>query len=156
LQREIAYVLTNLGDVATRQGQYERAATRLRESLVLARELGDKYLTVGNLAEHAKLAAARGQAGHAARLSGAATRLGADLDLTVPAAERASLSRALSRARGQLGEEGFEQAWAEGRGMTRDEAVAYGLAGEAALPRGPDQPETDTTGCSPLSATTPP
>jgi predicted ATPase len=126
-QSASAYALSYLGDVATRQGRYERAATRLRESLALARELGDKYLILGNLAERAKLEAARGQAGRAARLGGAEAVLREDLDLTFPTAERDSLSRALGRAREQLGEEGFGQAWAEGQALGLQEAMAYAL-----------------------------
>jgi hypothetical protein len=55
-----------------------------------------------------------------------------------------------------LGEERFTMLWEEGRVMTREEAVAYGLEGEAARNRGLVHRDTDTTGNSSVSVTTQP
>jgi predicted ATPase/DNA-binding SARP family transcriptional activator len=136
-QTDMAYALGNLGDVATRQGRYEQAEEHLRESVLLARRLGDKYLLVATLADHATLAAARGQAERAARLGGAEAKLRDALGMAFPVGEVARREQALTRAREQVGEDGFQRAWEDGRRMTLDEAVTYALDGGTAAGDGP-------------------
>jgi hypothetical protein len=47
--------------------------------------------------------------------------------------DRARYEAAIAAARAQLDEEAFAAAWAEGRGMAVERAVAYALQGEMAL-----------------------
>jgi predicted ATPase/transcriptional regulator with XRE-family HTH domain/Tfp pilus assembly protein PilF len=141
---KVAYALANLGDVATQQGRYEQAAAYLRESVVLARELGDMYLLMATLAELAKLAAGRGQAERTVQLSGADARLRDERGIALHVGERARRQQALIRARAQLGEDGFQRAWAIGRAMDLDDAVRYALDGVTAATDSPMDHPSDT------------
>ena len=104
----------------------------------------------------AGIAVAQGHPERAARLFGAAaalrTRMGVPL---LPANERL-YQRQVTRTQDALGEDRWAMLWEEGRVMTRDEAVAYGLDGGAARHHGLVQRETDATGQSNVSATTQP
>jgi len=73
------------------------------------------------------LAAARERFSDAARLLAAAETARRPLQYLAPGftANRAAAAAAASQARGVLGEDPFRQAWAEGRGLTLDDAVAY-------------------------------
>ena len=46
--------------------------------------------------------------------------------------DRSLYERITSNVRSQLGEEGFEEAWAEGRTMTFEQAVEYALERDTA------------------------
>ena len=69
----------------------------------------------------------RGEAERSARLFGAAEALG----YQQAPAERALREPYLAAARSRLEEAAWEAAWAEGRAMTFEEAVAYALEEEA-------------------------
>jgi hypothetical protein len=73
------------------------------------------------------MAAARGQARHAARLGGAAQALRDALGVPLPPADRADHDRAVLTIREALGEEAFAAAWDVGRAMPLDETVALTL-----------------------------
>jgi tetratricopeptide (TPR) repeat protein len=123
----IAYALLNLGGVDTQRGRHGRAEEHLRERVLLARTVGDRYLLVGSLGEYAKLAAACGQAERAARLGGAEAKLQDERGIAFPVGEVARREQALTRARAQLGEDGFQRAWEDGQAMELEEAVRYAL-----------------------------
>ena len=82
-----------------------------------------------SLAAFGSLATDENDSGRAARLCGAAEslleRIGAVMVLTDPA----DLERTVAAGRAQLGEEGFAAAWAEGRRMSLEQAVAYATSG---------------------------
>jgi hypothetical protein len=62
-----------------------------------------------------------------ARLCGAAESLRGTLQAPPRLAVRAFYERALAAARAELGEDAFRAAWAEGRAMPPERAVAYAL-----------------------------
>jgi hypothetical protein len=99
----------------------------LRETLVLGRELGDQYLLVFVLAGLAKLELARGRPGTAARLGGAVAALQGPLGITMAPEEDRDREQVLARAREQLGEAAFRQAWEGGQALSLEEAVAGAL-----------------------------
>src|SRR5436853_427788 len=74
-----------------------------------------------------QLAAAEHQPARAARLMGAAEALHEALHIPVPYCSRADHDRAVAAARAALGEEAFAAAWAEGRAMTLEQAIAFAL-----------------------------
>jgi hypothetical protein len=115
--------LINLGYVAQHQGVRERAAALHREALALAVELGDRFHSLDCLAGLAGVA----EPVRAARLLGAAAAL-RDADQSQPVwARRREIERNLAAARAQLDDATFAAAWAEGRAMTLEQAIAYGL-----------------------------
>jgi non-specific serine/threonine protein kinase len=135
----IAWSLLNLGHLAKHQGEYEQAAALFEESLNLFLELGNKIDVAECLeglagvaaaerqAEGGRHAAKDGKVDRAARLFGAAEALREIASSPLPPYRRADYDRDLAAARAQLGEEAFAAAWAEGRAMTMEQAIAYAL-----------------------------
>jgi tetratricopeptide (TPR) repeat protein len=122
--------LYNLAGTAQAQGDWERARRLYREGLTLAEELGDRTNLAYCLEGLAGVAGARGEPERAARLFGAAEALLETVGVArypyVP--DRTAYQRWVAAARAQLAESGFATAWAEGRAMTVDQAIAHAVA----------------------------
>ena len=123
----IQEVLLEMGRVAHTQGDDRRALERYRESLALKRDRGSPAYIVDCLEGIAGALGAAGQSTHAARLFGAADALRATFDIPLKPAARAAYERDLAIAKARLDEATFAAAWAEGRDMTLEHAVAYAL-----------------------------
>ena len=117
-----------MGLVAYRQRDYASAHALTREGLIGWRELGASWTVHNGLATFAALAATRGQPERAVRLAGATEAFGESVHVNpIPLAETV-LNEAVAMARASLGEAAYQAAWAEGRAMSLDEAVAEALA----------------------------
>ncbi|MDQ4000015.1 MAG: AAA family ATPase [Actinomycetota bacterium] len=125
--RGVAEVLLELGRVAHAQGNDTRAVSLCRESLILSRNLDDKSHMAFCLAALAGVIQSAGQATRAARLFGAAEMLLQSLDAVLDPTGRLVYDSDLAATRLQLGEAAFEEARAEGRAMTTEQAVAHAL-----------------------------
>jgi tetratricopeptide (TPR) repeat protein len=112
--------------VARDQGDYERAGSYYRQSVVRFQQLGARQTLARSLGGLAGVAGRRGFALYAARLFGAADALFKASSETNPEHDR--FERDLACTRAQLGEEAFVAAWAEGRGLSLEEAIACALA----------------------------
>ncbi|MFQ5874043.1 MAG: tetratricopeptide repeat protein, partial [Dehalococcoidia bacterium] len=123
----IASSLSGLGEVARHQGDLGQAVELFEESLTLYRELGDKRGSTECLEGLAGLTCARGQPERAARLFGAAEALCEAIGAPLSPADRADYDRDVSTVHAGLDEEAFAAAWAEGRAMTLEQAIAYAL-----------------------------
>jgi hypothetical protein len=123
----IARVLAGLGCVVQARGEYERAATYLREALQSSHALGARGLLAEALGGMAWVAVAEGQAARAARLGGAAEALREVLGAALYPLLSPGHDQAVAAMRGALGVEAFAAAWAEGRALPLDEAVALAL-----------------------------
>jgi predicted ATPase/transcriptional regulator with XRE-family HTH domain len=137
-KRGIAYSLSNLGNVASSQGDYAGARSLHEESLSIRRELGDKRGIAISLAGLGGVVARIGQAlvhmseqtqeaMRGARLLGAAEALLEAMSATLEPDDRTVYEQGVASARAQLGEEAFEEAMQEGRGMSLDQAIEYSL-----------------------------
>ena len=127
-RREVARTLAHLGAVAIDQRDHDRARGLLVESLAIARELADPRAVIDGLEASAYLAVAVGRADHAARLQGAAEALRETIGVPLSPSERALYEMTtLTPVRAAQGEHGIASAWAEGRAMTLEQAVAYAL-----------------------------
>jgi predicted ATPase len=131
----IANLLLHLGIVALDEGDDERAGAYLAESVTLLRELGERWLAVQALEVYAGLAAARG-AGRAdaagvgrwaVRLFGAAEALRETIGTSIHSIYQAHYQRGVAAARVLLDDATFAAAWAEGRTMTLEQAIAEAL-----------------------------
>ena len=83
------------------------------------------------------VASTRGQPERCAHLIGAAERLHEAVGVPVYVyyeSHRPAYGRAIAAVRSRLGEEGFEEARAEGHAMTFEQAVEYALEREEASP----------------------
>ncbi len=133
-KRGIAIALGNLGHVALYQTDYERAAMLFKEALGLARQLVDKLGIAEYLAGLGGVAAAERRYGRAARLLGAADHLLGVLGTFFEPPDRVEYERSIAATRTGLDEAAFAAAWAEGRGMTLDQAIQHALSDEDLAP----------------------
>jgi tetratricopeptide (TPR) repeat protein len=126
----IVHTNVALAMVALKQGDLERAAALCQKSLSVWRETGS-LPGIGYCMElMAVLARAQGHSQRAVWLSGQASALregrrsvGHEPDF------RADYAQHLDALRRELGEEAFASAWAGGRAMSLDEAIALVLEG---------------------------
>jgi non-specific serine/threonine protein kinase len=140
-RRGVAETVDNLGRVALDLKDWRRAEDLLRESLAMWRELGERPSVPMTLEDLARAAAALDDPDRAARLWGAAEALRATLGVPAAPYRQQGLAAAAASARARLGEARFARAWAGGRAMTADEAIAYALSGGLA-----DSPAAPTAG----------
>ena len=90
----------------------------------------------------ARLAAAQGDPVRALRLAAATAALREARSTPVPPIQQPELGRTVAAARGALSAEAAAAAWAEGRAMSRDEAVREALALVEPALDGSAEPET--------------
>jgi predicted ATPase/class 3 adenylate cyclase/DNA-binding CsgD family transcriptional regulator len=119
-----------LGRVAASEGDYAAARALYEESLAIARVVGDKLDIAFYLEGLATVVAVQGDLVWAARLWGVAEALREAMGTPIPPVYRADYNRAVAATRTQLGEKAFAAAWAQGRIMTPEQA----LAAQATLP----------------------
>ena len=125
--RNIARSLVSLGWLAIDRQDHAGARGLLAESLAIARELGDAMVAADGLEIFAYLALAVGSMDRAARLQGAAEVLRETIGVPLSPSERAGYDVDVAAVRSAMGEPKFAAAWADGREMTVEQAVAYAL-----------------------------
>jgi predicted ATPase/DNA-binding CsgD family transcriptional regulator len=119
-----AHTLTILGRIALTQGAYERAIACYQESLTLSLETGGQEGIATVLEGLAAVTGMQGQPVGAARLYGFAESLRTLLGAPLPPIDRPSYQRTVAALRAQLDEPTFLKAWAEGKALTLEEAIA--------------------------------
>jgi hypothetical protein len=129
----LGLALAGLALVARAQGNYGESEKLYRETLLVSGELKDQWVmprALGGLAGAAVLAA---DYERAARLFGATAAM-RDVSGTGEAARsfRVNYERDEAEARAALGEDAFAAAWATGRAMSLEQAVAFVLDERAA------------------------
>jgi predicted ATPase/DNA-binding CsgD family transcriptional regulator/transcriptional regulator with XRE-family HTH domain len=126
LKQGVAIQLTNLGLVMLCQGALASAAAHFAESLTINQSLGLPLLeAVLGLAAVASL---RGQPERAARLFGAVEALLAATSTTLAPVDRTLYQSHVAQVRAQPDEATQAAAWAHGRTMTLEQAVAEALS----------------------------
>jgi DNA-binding NarL/FixJ family response regulator len=126
-RRNAAWALSRLARVATVQGDNGVAQTLYEESWAIFKESGDTRGQASCLQGLAGVAARQGEVVRAARLWGAAQSLhetSSPHDPFILPDERTDDEQSVAAARAQLGEQTFAAAWAEGRTMTPEQAIA--------------------------------
>ena len=127
-QQQIALALQGLGTVEVLLGDPDRAAVLLEESTLLLRDLGDQLGIYECLMVQAAASGVRGDDRLAARLFGAADGLRESKNLfTELGAIPLRFDRFRSVTNSRLGEVAWEAAYAEGRAMTPEQAVAFAV-----------------------------
>ncbi|HEY8596902.1 MAG TPA: tetratricopeptide repeat protein [Thermomicrobiales bacterium] len=126
-QWNVLIALSNLGNLALRQGDDARATVLLRESLVLARELGARWSYAYTFEGLGGVASNRGEIERAARLWGAAEALREAISAPVPANLVAYLDGLIAAARARVDGATWAAAWAAGRLLPLEEAIAEAL-----------------------------
>ena len=123
-KRGRAFSLTTLGHIGRDRGEYRQAAALYAEGLTLLHDTGDKPNLSFCLDGIAGLAHAVGRPRQAARLYGAAAAARDALGAPVAPGVRERYERAVAAVRQALGEDAGAKAWAEGRALTLEQAVA--------------------------------
>ena len=119
-----ARCLHNLAELAALRGEHGHALALYREALALRRQLGDKRGIAFALAGLAEVMLPVGRPELAVRLLAAATALCEASGASLPTSARATADRTRVAAQSALGERAFTAAWAEGKAMTAESAVA--------------------------------
>ena len=109
----LAWSLEQQGLLALDRGD-PAAADLLRRSLLIHRELQDRWRVTSALEGLAALALTRGSAGTAARLLAAAQALRELIGTVIPACESPRHEQTLAGARAALGDDAFAAAWQQG------------------------------------------
>jgi non-specific serine/threonine protein kinase len=145
--RYIAIARSMLGLAAAQVDDHPLAATHFAASLVAHRELGDRWFVVFDLLGLAAGLFAQGRRGEAARLLGAAEALGEPAGADLAGVGHVTYAPFLTEAEACLREEPFAAAWAEGRALPLEHAIAYALAvagpAPAAAPPAPPRPAAE-------------
>src|SRR5919112_656247 len=150
--RDVVYVaLHPMAAVARAEGDHERAARLLEESLMLSVEIGDESNVAYCLEGLAAVAASEDKLERAARLWGAAEALLEAIEVIAypHASDRSLYQQQVADARARLGEEVWKKAWAQGRAMTREQAIEYALEGHKPVPEPPRTREDENGGGTP-------
>jgi len=126
-----AWSLHLLGRIETQRGEMPAALTYYQQSLALNQQVGEKWMTPFNLEGLAGVVATQGALRWAAQLWGAAEALREAIDVPRLPVDRRGYEQAVTTVRTQLGEEAFATAWAEGRTMSPEQALA--APGQVAL-----------------------
>jgi predicted ATPase/class 3 adenylate cyclase/DNA-binding CsgD family transcriptional regulator len=117
--------LTTRARIALRTGEWARAERDAHDALALAAELG-AHLAIPDVLECLAVAAAgAGSLDEAARLLGGADALRVRIGSVRFAVHQADYEAAVATMRTALGDEEFDSAWADGAGLSADEAIAY-------------------------------
>ena len=128
----IANALFGLEQEAFSRRDYDRAFQCMSACLRLLLPADDKVQVAYALERVGRLARLRGQSLRAVRLWAAAAKLRQILTTPLQPGERERFDEELTLTRASLSGEPFDAAWAEGKAMTWEQAVAYALAGEEA------------------------
>jgi DNA-binding CsgD family transcriptional regulator len=133
-EQGIALSLRGLGLLALDAGAYAQAAQHFASCLSIWRKLGRQQFLVTALEAVAYLAAAQRQPVRTLCLLGAAEAIREAIGVPVPPAERVRLERWTTRARADVDEVAGHLAWATGRALRLDQAIAEALQAPTALP----------------------
>ncbi|HET7037736.1 MAG TPA: tetratricopeptide repeat protein, partial [Thermomicrobiaceae bacterium] len=128
-QQRIANGLFNLGEIAYYRQEYERAAALYQESLRVRRELGVWWGVPLCLAALASTSARLGAWERAARLGGAAEALFATTGTRPDPSDGERFDQTRATVLAKLGQTADDGAWAVGRQLPVEEAIAEALAG---------------------------
>jgi non-specific serine/threonine protein kinase len=119
-----ALCLSNLAQLARLEGNLDRSQSFSREGLSIAHRLGNQEDLLYCLAGIGGIAAERRQFVRAAQLLGAAAAIADTLGMTLQPLEQAQFDHDVGVTRAGLSDAAFQQAWATGRLLPLNEAVA--------------------------------
>jgi len=123
----VAYALREVAIVRHLQGDDEQAIALFRESIAALGPLKDIRCAHDCFLRLADVLSARGIPVNVARLFGAAREMRERIGRPLTPGLLAAHERALAAVERRLDPEAFAAAWAEGRAMSLDEAIAYAL-----------------------------
>ena len=126
--REVLSSRSDLAHAIRRHGSIDEAEAEYRQTIPDWRRLGNRGAIANQLESFAYIALARQNGVRAARLLGAAEALREAAASPILGIERPEYDEKVARLRAELDEAALRSAWAEGREMKADEAVAFALS----------------------------
>jgi len=120
----MAEVLGSLGIISFGQGDYAAARELVEESLKIVRALDYKWDIAGGLETLAAVVAAQGEPVRAVWFISVAHALREAIGTPLPPLFQSLHEFTIASVRARLGEQAFDAAWAEGRTMTPEQALA--------------------------------
>jgi tetratricopeptide (TPR) repeat protein len=120
----LAQALYNLAAIECRRGNLSQAEAHCLECLALFEQVQDSFGLMMGLCGVAFVAAAAGEMAEAAYLLGAVEAIGVAIAAEPPASELKEIGRVRREAQQQLGARALETAWANGRLLSLETAVA--------------------------------
>jgi len=120
-----AITLLNLANVKRLEGEYLEAHRLYQESLSLFLELDLQPILVNSLEGFACLYAQQGSAKRAVLLFGVSSALREVMGTPLPPSEQAEFDLLIAAAKVVIGNERFDSAWAHGRSLNLEQAIAY-------------------------------
>src|SRR5262249_22040582 len=127
-QSGVAAALIARGILLSLRRQADRALPLLTDALVIDRQIGHTQGIVTCTTAIASAVRLRGAHARAARLFAASEAQLERMGASLPPAYRPLQQRAIAAVRAALGDDAFAAAWAEGRALSLDAAVALALA----------------------------
>ncbi|HEV2462097.1 MAG TPA: tetratricopeptide repeat protein, partial [Ktedonobacterales bacterium] len=121
-----------LGQIARQRGDLRTAFALHRQGLSLARTLRDPFRIANTLEYLVNVVGAAGRGEQAARLLGAAAELRETIGAPRPSVEQALNEQEVAGARAVLGEQAWAAAYAAGRALSLEKAIAEALGEDEA------------------------
>jgi len=122
-----ARCLHNMAEVKALRGEHGSALALYRQALALRQKLSDKRGAAIDLVGLAEVMLPLGRPELATRLLAAAAALCEASGASLPSSSRATADRTRAAAQSALGEQAFAAAWAEGKAMSMEAAIATAL-----------------------------
>ncbi len=129
--KALSHALNGLGEIRLMQDDPVAALAFFRESVAIRHQLGNRPDLPTLLGNIAMAFYRQGDGLTAARLISASESLRKELGIAVQPSNRAEIEENIANVRALVGDAAFEQAWAKGRAMSLDEAVAVALGKDA-------------------------
>jgi tetratricopeptide (TPR) repeat protein len=128
-RHRLAMVRSELAHLERRRGHFVQAKPLYRETLLEWQRLGHRAAIAHELECCAFIAKAQEDDMRAARLFGAAEALRQNINIPMTPLERAEYEPEVNDLLANTEEATFAKAWAEGRAMTMEQAIAFALEG---------------------------
>jgi tetratricopeptide (TPR) repeat protein len=126
-RHRVNMVRSEIGHIARHEGKLDEAQSIYRETMLTWKRLGHRAAIAHQLESLAFIAQAREDAERAARLYGAAETLREKIGISMTPTEQTEYEGQVAALRRGMDEDKFTAAWAGGRKMGIEQAVAYAL-----------------------------
>ena len=126
-RHRLAMVRSELAHLERRQGHFAQAKPLYRETIQEWQKLGHRAAIAHQLESFAFIAKAQEETERAARLFGAAEILREQISIPMMPTEHLEYDREVNDLRANMDQAAFAKAWAEGRAMTMEQAIAVAL-----------------------------
>jgi predicted ATPase/class 3 adenylate cyclase len=126
-RHRISMIHSELAHLERQQGHFAQAKSLYRETIQAWQSIGHRAAVAHQLESFAFIAKAQEEDQRAAKLFGAAEALRENPNLPMNPMEQVEYQREVNDLRANMDEATFARAWAEGRAMTMEQAIAFAL-----------------------------